>query len=86
MVTKVGEINTGYSGGFILFRTVEVHNNPNGCDPDFYAVREGDAEASQILSVLLAAQKSGGNIQVGVNSTKCDNDGRISISRIRSLP
>ncbi|WP_064791912.1 hypothetical protein [Shewanella woodyi] len=86
VVTKVSEINTGYSGGLILFRTVKAHNNPKGCDAAYYAVREGDAEVSQILSVLLAAQKSGGNIRVGVNSTKCDAGGRISVSRIRSLP
>jgi hypothetical protein len=57
VVTKVSEINTGYSGGYILFRTVKVHNNPKGCDAAYYAVRQGDAEVSQILSVLLAAQK-----------------------------
>ncbi|CDU08705.1 conserved exported hypothetical protein [Vibrio coralliirubri] len=84
--TKVNEINTGYFGGLILFKTTESHNNPKGCDVAYYAVREGDADVSQILSVLLAAQKSNGYIRVGVNSSKCDKDGRISVSRIRSLP
>lgn len=84
--TKVAEINTGYTGGFILFRTEKAHHNPKNCDAAFYAVRQGDAEVDQILSVLLAAQKSGGSIQVGVNSSKCDQHGRISVTRIRSLP
>ena len=85
-VTKVGQINTGYVQGLILFQTEKAHHNPKNCDSAFYAVRQGDAQLEQILSILLAAQKSGGSIQVGVNSSKCDIGGRISVSRIRSLP
>lgn len=84
--STVGEINSGYAEGLILFKTIKSHNNPKGCDPAYYAVREGDAAVDVILSMLLAAQRSGSEIRVGVNSTKCDAGGRISVSRIKSLP
>jgi len=84
--SKVGQINTGYVGGLILFQTEKPHHNPNNCDTAFYAVQESTAQVDQILSVLLAAQKSGGLIQVGVNSEACGHGGRISATRVRSLP
>ena len=84
--TEVGEINTGYKGGMVLFKTSAAHNNPNtSCNADFYSVKSDTAEVAHILSVLLAAQRSGANIQVGVNSSTCSSDGNkyIAVSRVR---
>lgn len=66
--------------------TSDTHVNPKGCVATYYAVRDGDADVSIILSVLLAAQKSESKILVGVNPEACDASGRISVTRIRSLP
>lgn len=84
--SKVADISAGYITGVVLFATEKPPHNPNNCDANFYAVQESTAQVDQILSVLLAAQKSGGLIQVGVNSKACDHVGRISVTRIRSLP
>ena len=84
--TKVTEINAGYKEGILLFKTEAAHVNPKNCVSSFYIVREGDADLQIILSILLAAQRSGSKIQVGANSNKCDQSGnRISVSRVRSL-
>ncbi|WP_157771174.1 hypothetical protein [Shewanella algae] len=84
--TEVYEINTGYKGGMILFKTVSPHYNPNSvCNAALYAVKSDTADVSHILSVLLTAQSSRAKIQVGVDSSTCssDNNKYISVSRIR---
>ncbi len=84
--TNVVDIYAGYKDGTLLFTTSDPHINPNGCFTSYYTVREGDADLSIILSVLLAAQKSGAKIHVGVDADACDASGRISVTRVRSIP
>lgn len=83
--TKVVEINTGYKSGMIIFRTEQPHLNPsNTCNGAAYATTSAIANIEQILSVLLAAQRSGALVQVGVDSAQCAAS-YIAVTRIRAL-
>lgn len=84
--TELGQINTGYKGGMILFKTTGKHHNPNSsCNAHYYSVKSDTANVNHILSVLLAAQRSGAKIQVGVNSNTCSSDANkyIVVSRVK---
>ena len=84
--TTITEIWAGYQEGVLLFKTTEAHVNPHECTSTYYVVRDGDANLQVILSVLLAAQRSGSKVIVGVNTSECDSSGRISVTRVASLP
>ena len=88
--TTVKEIISGYKEGIILFKTTQAHHNPaNDCSAEYYSVNKNDADLEVVLSVLLAAQRSGSEIQVGVDSTTCGSishaTGRINVTRVKSL-
>lgn len=86
--TKITDITAGYKDQFLLFKTEKAHHNPKSCNSDYYVVSKDDADIEIIFAILLSAQRSGSEIRVGVDSSKCSTSavgGRISVSRVRSL-
>ena len=86
--TTIKEIVAGYKERIVLFTTTKPHHNPKGCESSYYAITEDDADLNLMLSMLLAAQRSGAEIQIGVDSSKCASishaAGRINVTRIKS--
>ncbi|USH03692.1 hypothetical protein K6Q96_06780 [Grimontia kaedaensis] len=88
--TKVKEVIAGYKEGIILFSTKSPHHNPKNCpNASYYSVSQSEADLEMVLSILLAAQRSDSEIQVGVDATKCGTishaEGRMTVTRIKSL-
>ena len=70
--TNVNDIYAGYKGGMVLFNTTSTVHSPNPeCNNGIYSVEADKADVNHVLSVLLAAQRSGANISVGVSSSLC---------------
>jgi len=88
---KVIDIVAGYKDGFVLFRTEGALHNPNGnCDTSYYSLDPEHADVDKALSILLAAQRSGSKIEVGVEPSECGRSvqhlqNKIKVTRIRSL-
>ncbi|WP_370979955.1 hypothetical protein [Agaribacterium sp. ZY112] len=77
---KVTVIYAGYSG-FILFETTGAIINPASCpDATKYAYEGSEGEINRVLSVLLAAQKSGSLIKVAESSSQCGTGGVAFLS------
>ena len=88
---KVTEVVAGYKDGFILFRTSGTYLNPNNCSGVMYSVDPESANVEHALSILIAAQRSGSEIAVGIDPTSCGRAGvqhlfdKIKVTRIRAL-
>ena len=88
---KVIDIVAGYKGGFVLFKTEGTLHNPNGdCDASYYSLDPEHADVEKALSILLAAQRSGSKVEVGIDPSECGRavqhlQNKIKVTRIRSL-
>ncbi|WHI50438.1 hypothetical protein P3339_18645 [Microbulbifer sp. MLAF003] len=87
---KVVEIIAGYKDGFVLFRTSGDIVNPNDCQ-DTYSLDPENSNVELALSLLLAAQRSDSEVEIGIDPSNCGRSGvqhlsgKIKVTRIRSL-
>lgn len=87
---KVTEIIAGYKEGFIFFRTTGQYHNPNNCE-NMYSLDPESANVETAFAILLAAQRSGSEIQVGIDPEACGRSGvnhlagKIKATRVRSF-
>lgn len=77
--------------GFFLFKTTGTHHSPNeACNNGYYSVDPEFADVDMAFSIVLAALRSGTEIEVGVDPTSCRRGtvqhlgGKIVVKRIRA--
>ncbi|WP_196159279.1 hypothetical protein [Reinekea sp. G2M2-21] len=84
-LTKLGQINAGYSSDIIIFSADDMHN-PAGCATNHYEVNPSDANVEFALSLLLTAQSRSASVQIAVHPTKCGVSNYPLVTRIKLHP